>query len=1461
MEDAKVACLPLTRPPQQSLVIGSLPVPVDPALLSQQSPACGASAAAVLLDRPCVSNDGLLSDGADLKEPPQAYPLFEERCSAAFDKAAGGPSLGTWGGGYFQKALARKGEALAVTGLAAYGSDMDVIAPADLLKQIFKVPYCKARLSVGVHRVGRTLVLNSGPEACQSNLREKPRHVKAMEKVFFSWFAMQSRLSLEDETAGATATSDFATKKLGHKGAPCESTAQDTIDKVEGEGHKKNKDSSESQGRPELEGFLRIIFWQFRHLRMLVGSDVLLFSSRDHSAISLHLMEIGAKVTPLMWLDAWLDNIMACVPELAICYHEDGVVQTFELLKTDEIYLLKGLAEDGTTFFHPHIVQENALSVFTFLQTNCTSDPGSYWLFKKAGDDVIKLFDLSVLAKAATSSPAASRWPLPSSTNGRGDLSLPLAMLLYRLALLLSSSQNQAERKKCGSWFVKSLLLIGEHDHPGVRAFAHEQVARLLLIWRSHCIGWIDEATFLESAKAMALSQPSNAETLQELSTLSSRASDQNEPDSQALRGGRAHHSEPADRQLSGPLQEADLPHQLSCISKSTSSNQPSSAAQDDSVSREEILSVDVDGDRHHSRDELTCEKDKVQPCTSEALPTARDDSCEQVAARLSAVHHISQAIKALQWQRHLLVDNQHNIEKAQCRTAKRHELPVCVCGEPACLPFSSDPLNCLLAGDKKLGELIMLLGESYFALAEAYKDFSELLKALRAAELAGLVCDSLQEKLSEKRAAELKFESSADRGSSVLGHQVAVSNVKQGPFWHKLWALVGDLYVEMTRDAAEAPTQQEDVAELSIPNHVVREVKRLRKKAGQERSTCSSCREVSCSCLSDRASSGNSASSSTESSTAGGGTARARRGQKRVDKEIKQKSNGRRRSTADDLPDVQETQASDPPSSEAQGLSASTITAVREEACEPAAGALTDVQKRPGDCLLEVGVGLFSSDITDACSSLAADSEGTSCCGPQERAERVPASTSSATAGQQQAVSCFGRPVTASWKINFAAAASCYAASAAALGEEAEAKEEREAALRKEGWASNELGRRYLACNQSELAEAAFEAAALTFKKVGDGANVALIFCNMGHGRRAAAEALVAAAAAASRASDTLSAAQEASLRSAASSNEARQLYIEALTFYSAAQAEVHAKKEGQQAGSTGVWREAHMQYAHTYLCLGMLLARQELDPGPDTQNGVLRAADLTASGRQGSRVRWKSMQGQVPERVSTADEAFASAISHYKVVGATCDQEVAYAQYLLACYHRDKAVSALVHARMAPRQQPVSSRPRTSMSDLDRVHKSAALADTSWEEALKYYKPEKYPDFFVDIAIERADLLLKAYFEPDQQKAHGAAFRQLLNTRRALTVKLAPDGSSKGFEGGLSVDVLKQLLRRLQSLLKDMLGAALKTSEARGPAQSQASPKEQAKDLKRLRDMYRQALSATEQHELASLLEAWTF
>lgn len=67
-----------------------------------------------------------------------------------------------WEGDYLMQPLARKCESLAVSALAGYGDEIDVVAPVDILKQIFKTPYCKSRVSVAVHRIGHTLILNSG---------------------------------------------------------------------------------------------------------------------------------------------------------------------------------------------------------------------------------------------------------------------------------------------------------------------------------------------------------------------------------------------------------------------------------------------------------------------------------------------------------------------------------------------------------------------------------------------------------------------------------------------------------------------------------------------------------------------------------------------------------------------------------------------------------------------------------------------------------------------------------------------------------------------------------------------------------------------------------------------------------------------------------------------------------------------------------------------------------------------------------------------------------------------------------------------------------------------------------------------------------------------------------------------------------------------------------------------------
>ena len=53
---------------------------------------------------------------------------------------------------------------------------------------------------------------------------------------------------------------------------------------------------SEKYRRVSNEGFSRVLFWQFHNFRMLLGSDLLLFSNEKYVAVSLHLWDVSRQV-------------------------------------------------------------------------------------------------------------------------------------------------------------------------------------------------------------------------------------------------------------------------------------------------------------------------------------------------------------------------------------------------------------------------------------------------------------------------------------------------------------------------------------------------------------------------------------------------------------------------------------------------------------------------------------------------------------------------------------------------------------------------------------------------------------------------------------------------------------------------------------------------------------------------------------------------------------------------------------------------------------------------------------------------------------------------------------------------------------------------------------------------------------------------------------------------------------
>ncbi len=113
-------------------------------------------------------------------------------------------------------------------------------------------------------------------------------------------------------------------------------------------------------------------------------------------------------------LDTYLDNIMANVPQLALCLREKGFIQSVKLLNTEEIpsrFLQASTFNTSVPFetiqsggdpadevFSPQIMEMNAQALLRFLKTNCKKDNATYLLRRDVGHTNLQLYDISSIS-------------------------------------------------------------------------------------------------------------------------------------------------------------------------------------------------------------------------------------------------------------------------------------------------------------------------------------------------------------------------------------------------------------------------------------------------------------------------------------------------------------------------------------------------------------------------------------------------------------------------------------------------------------------------------------------------------------------------------------------------------------------------------------------------------------------------------------------------------------------------------------------------------------------------------------------------------------------------------------------------------------------------------------------------------------------------------------------------------
>ncbi|CAI5501375.1 unnamed protein product, partial [Closterium sp. Naga37s-1] len=281
-----------------------------------------------------------------------------------------------------------------------------------------------------------------------------------------------------------------------------------------------------------------------------------------------------------------------------------------------------------------------------------------------------------------------------------------------------------------------------------------------------------------------------------------------------------------------------------------------------------------------------------------------------------------------------------------------------------------------------------------------------------------------------------------------------------------------------------------------------------------------------------------------------------------------------------------------------------------------------------------------------------------------------------------------------------------------------------------------------------------------------------------------------------------------------------------------------VGVESESAAARAYGVvWSEVNLQFAHTYLRVGMLMAAAERLGLPTVPAGNRKENADSSSWFGGGRVENERGDGdgvreegggeagegsegnewewEVRGYVSAKD-ALSKALILYESLGASRQQETAFAHFHLAGYHRDCAL------RAAAGDAAAAGRAAGGVADWQQQQKRlAALAEVHWHKAVCFYRADAHPDMFVTICMERAALVFLGG-QKQQWQSHLAVLRHLMAAQAALSPPPGPTSppvpnsktmkdSKQAQTKALYSHTPERLCLLVQSHLKALLGLAL--------------------------------------------------
>ncbi|XP_068545244.1 erythroid differentiation-related factor 1 isoform X3 [Anas acuta] len=361
------------------------------------------------------------------------------------------------------------------------GNDVDVVSDSENIKKLLKIPYSKSHVSMAVHRIGRTLLLDE-LDIQELFMRSSQTGDWTWLKEFYQRLIdqkWQRKKKSKEHWYQKAILSKFLYYSINGDGAaqPVPSSSkQHQEGPVPGEGDEAGRASwpapfempsslSEDPGASNQglkNDFVRNILWTFEDIHMLVGSNMPIFGGGRYPAVSLRLRDNNKPINVLTGIDYWLDNLICNVPELVMCFHVNGIVQKYEMIKTEDIPNLEN------SNFSTKVIKDIAQNILSFLKSNCTKEGHTYWLFKASGSDIVKLYDLTTLCEE-------------TEDKYQNPFTMPVAILLYKVAcnMMLKKNQNKKHYGTIRTLLLNCLKLLDNGRHPQIIASANYMLSEL----------------------------------------------------------------------------------------------------------------------------------------------------------------------------------------------------------------------------------------------------------------------------------------------------------------------------------------------------------------------------------------------------------------------------------------------------------------------------------------------------------------------------------------------------------------------------------------------------------------------------------------------------------------------------------------------------------------------------------------------------------------------------------------------------------------------------------------------------------------------------------------------------------------------------------------------------------------------------------------------------------------------